>query len=84
MGLLPLPNIGSLNTLVDARFAPATIYLQPDGKGGINVTKSNIANVPDPYCAPRDGRCLQTRDFDYKPFRLFHLPGEHFIGSVRQ
>jgi hypothetical protein len=76
-GLLPLPNLASLTTLVDSRYAPAMIYTcSSDGAGGINVTASNVANIPDPYCTPPDGRkpvdCLK---FEHKPsFRLFHIP----------
>ena len=76
-GLLPLPNLGSLTTLVDARYAPAMIYTCiSDGAGGINITASNIANVPDPYCMPKNGHtpadCL---DFEHHPsYRLFHIP----------
>merc|ERR1711865_1134560 len=75
--LLPLPNLGSLTTLVDARYAPAMIYTcSSDGAGGINVTASNVANIPDPHCAPLDGRKpADCMEFEHKPsFRLFHLP----------
>jgi hypothetical protein len=76
-GLLPLPNLGSLTTLVDSRYAPAMIYTcSSDGAGGINVTASNVANIPDPYCAPLHGRKpADCMEFEHKPsFRLFHLP----------
>merc|ERR1712195_250028 len=76
-GLLPLPNLASLTTLVDARYAPAMIYTcSDDGAGGINVTASNVANIPDPYCAPLNGRKpADCEDFEHKPsFRLFHIP----------
>jgi hypothetical protein len=76
-GLLPLPNLGSLTTLVDARYAPAMIYTcTSDGAGGINVTASNVANIPDPYCAPLHGHTpADCEEFEHKPsFRLFHLP----------
>ena len=76
-GLLPLPNLASLTTLVDARYAPAMIYTcSDDGAGGINVTASNVANIPDPYCAPLNGRKpADCEEFEHKPsFRLFHIP----------
>ena len=72
-----MPNLGSLTTLVDSRYLPAMIYTcSSDGVGGINVTASNVANIPDPYCAPLHGRKpADCMEFEHKPsFRLFHLP----------
>jgi len=76
-GLLPLPNLGSLTTLVDARYAPAMIYTcSSDGANGINVTATNIANIPDPYCTPLDGRSpADCQTFDHKPsLRTYRIP----------
>jgi hypothetical protein len=76
-GLLPLPNLAAVTTLVDARYSPAMVYTcRPDGAGGIDITASNFANVPDPYCTPVDGQTPpDCHSFENHPsFRMYHIP----------